>query len=209
VVHDGLYGLPEWLVVGLLAGLACSVVAAILFYVADRRFPAPADQGAGHADETRRRAELRTYLDAIEERYVEEATVAGQRVAFYLPGRDVAVTFDPRAYYRIDRTDTYAILFEHEMPGSHLGDRLPFEVPDVGVGGEASGDSVAGGGVEQREGGAAAAFAELGVDADADLAEVRTAYRERVKEVHPDQGGDEASFQRVQEAYATAKEHAR
>lgn len=41
----------------------------------------------------------------------------------------------------------------------------------------------------------------LGVDASASPAEIERAYRERVKEVHPDQGGDEEAFKRVREAY--------
>jgi hypothetical protein len=42
----------------------------------------------------------------------------------------------------------------------------------------------------------------LGVDADAEPAVVRRAYRESVKEVHPDAaGGDTEAFQRVNEAY--------
>jgi hypothetical protein len=40
----------------------------------------------------------------------------------------------------------------------------------------------------------------LGVDRDASPEKIRAAYRERVKETHPDQGGDEAEYQRVQEA---------
>ena len=41
----------------------------------------------------------------------------------------------------------------------------------------------------------------LGVDPDADEAEVVDAYRDRVKETHPDQGGSAEAFQRVQAAY--------
>ena len=42
----------------------------------------------------------------------------------------------------------------------------------------------------------------LGVDADAEPATVRSAYREQVKEVHPDaEGGDAEQFQKVNEAY--------
>jgi len=42
----------------------------------------------------------------------------------------------------------------------------------------------------------------LGVDVDADAATVRRAYRERVKEVHPDtEGGDAETFQKVNDAY--------
>ncbi len=42
----------------------------------------------------------------------------------------------------------------------------------------------------------------LGVDRDSDEEAVRTAYRERVKETHPDtDGGDEEAFKRVTAAY--------
>jgi curved DNA-binding protein CbpA len=53
-----------------------------------------------------------------------------------------------------------------------------------------------------------AAFAELGVPATASVEEVKRAYRRRVKDVHPDQGGDEDEFKRVREAYTLAKQHA-
>ena len=44
----------------------------------------------------------------------------------------------------------------------------------------------------------------LGVDPGADERAVRQAYRERIKEVHPDaDDGDEEEFKRVQEAYET------
>ncbi|MFB6147217.1 MAG: J domain-containing protein [Halobacteriaceae archaeon] len=46
------------------------------------------------------------------------------------------------------------------------------------------------------------AYEVLGLDPGADEAAVRAAYRDRVKEVHPDRGGDEASFRRVKAAYS-------
>jgi hypothetical protein len=47
----------------------------------------------------------------------------------------------------------------------------------------------------------------LGVDADAEPAVVRSAYREQVKEVHPDtEGGDEERFRKVNEAYERLQE---
>ncbi|WP_128476426.1 J domain-containing protein [Halorussus pelagicus] len=46
------------------------------------------------------------------------------------------------------------------------------------------------------------AYRVLGLDADADSDEVRRAYRQRVKSVHPDrESGDEEEFKRVTEAY--------
>lgn len=47
----------------------------------------------------------------------------------------------------------------------------------------------------------AEARAVLEVPPDASESAVRRAYREQLKEVHPDQGGDEDRFQRVTEAY--------
>lgn len=47
----------------------------------------------------------------------------------------------------------------------------------------------------------------LGVDADAEPAAVRSAYREQVKEVHPDaEGGNEERFRKVNEAYERLQE---
>jgi hypothetical protein len=47
----------------------------------------------------------------------------------------------------------------------------------------------------------------LGVSPDADESTVRRAYRDRIKEVHPDaEGGDEEVFKRVQEAYEVLTE---
>jgi len=41
----------------------------------------------------------------------------------------------------------------------------------------------------------------LGIDRDADDQEIQQAYRQRVKETHPDQGGSAREFQRVKAAY--------
>lgn len=46
----------------------------------------------------------------------------------------------------------------------------------------------------------------LGVTADAERTEVRKAYREKVKDVHPDRGGEEAEFKRVTAAYERLSE---
>ncbi|MFC7175931.1 J domain-containing protein [Halosegnis marinus] len=45
------------------------------------------------------------------------------------------------------------------------------------------------------------AYATLGLDPGADEASVREAYRERVKDTHPDRGGDEERFKEVTAAY--------
>jgi ferredoxin len=48
-------------------------------------------------------------------------------------------------------------------------------------------------------------FDVLGVETDADESDVSRAYRERVKEAHPDQGGSREEFMRVQQAYASIR----
>lgn len=52
----------------------------------------------------------------------------------------------------------------------------------------------------------AEAYRELDLPPDASQADVKHAYRERVKETHPDSGGDEEEFKRVNRAYDTLKE---
>lgn len=193
---DWLARLPEWLVLGTVLGVGSSLVVAGLFVLASRLFPTETT-GQQHGDtESRRTVEIRDYLDQIGESYAEDHPVAGQPVAFYLPQRDVAITFDARAYFRIEKTATRAILVEHELPGVAIGARLPFETPE----------SV---GVEERVSHPARkAFATLGLPAGASLDEVKSAYRRKAKDVHPDQGGDEDEFKRVRDAYTTAKQYA-
>jgi hypothetical protein len=208
--------LPEWLAVGLGIAGVLAVAFAALFVAGERLFPtAPRTSGSERSGEWKRREEIRAYLDAIGEHYAEDHPVGGQSVAFYLPERDVAITFDAKAYFRIEGTPTYAILVEHEMPGAGLGARLPFEVPPVdGFGAGGSGESGSAWAGERGATGtddadpAGHAFGVLGLEPGASRAEVRRAYRQRVKEVHPDHGGDEEEFHRVREAYTTARRHA-
>jgi hypothetical protein len=200
VIDEALVGVPEWLLAGVVGGVVVSLLFAGVFAVGARLFPTePRASARSFGGTSRRRAEIRAYLDTIDEQYAENHFVEGQEVAFYLPKRDVAITFDPRAYYRIQRSPTDPVLVEHEMPGVNLGYRLPFETPDLDLGQED--DETA----DPRD----AAFAVLGVPSSATLPQVKSAYREKVKEVHPDHGGDRESFRRVREAYTTAKEYAR
>ncbi|WP_144919949.1 J domain-containing protein [Halorubrum salsamenti] len=227
--------LPPWVVLGLALGAVASGLVALVFYLGDRYVgpvssgrrggAGPAGTAAGAASgatgDERRQREIREYLRAIDERFREDHAFDSVTVPFYLPERGVAVTFDAHDYFRLEGEGIYTVLCEHEMPGRGLGRRLPFDVPEPErtTGGRTGGSRgrVGGGGRAARGGGrsvgtagrdpVAAAFAELDVATDADAAEVKRAYRERVKETHPDQGGDEEAFRRVREAYATARNH--
>lgn len=193
--------LPEWLAVGLAISGVVTVLVGVLFVVGERLFPTrtvnPAGAGAG---EWKRRQEIREYLRAIDEPFAEDHPVAGTPVAFYLPGRDVAITFDAPAFFRLENASTDTVLAEHEMPGSHLGSRLPFETP--------ADEDVFDDPDEGQRKPASDPFETLGLPESASEAEVKAAYRDRVKEVHPDHGGDQAAFERVREAYAAARQEA-
>jgi len=196
VAVELLSALPRWALVGVLVGTAASVGVAVVFVLATRMYPDTNEGGSQWSTEARRRAEIRQYLDAIGERYIENETVIGERVAFYLPHRAVAVTFDARVFYAFESTRIHAVLVEHEMPGINLGHRLPFETPTI------SPEPDHGGEFDRVR----AAYAVLGLPDSADVDDVRRAYRERIKEVHPDQGGDPDEFRKVREAYDTAKQ---
>lgn len=196
-VHgEVLSGFPEWLFLGVVFGLLASLGAAGVFILGVRLFPTqPRDTASQFDGDGRRRTEIREYLHDIDESFAEDHAVAGETVAFYLPARDVAITFDARAFYRIQRSRTHAVLVEHEMPGANLGYRLPFETPTVEPDEEPADPRTR-------------AFATLGLPATASPEEVKEAYRAKVKEVHPDHGGDSDEFKQVREAYTTAKQHA-
>jgi len=226
---------PRWVLWGIALGIAATGVVALAFYLGDRFVPPRVAEAGrrGAAGDERRRREIRTYLNAAGERFDEDHAFDGVSVPFYLPERGVAITFDAHDYFRLEGEGVYTVLCEHEMPGRGLGRRLPFDVdePDWSTnesGSAGSGDDRAGrdwagsdrfgadrstGPSRPRDPAGRAdpvgdAFDELGLDRDADLDAVKGAYRERVKETHPDQGGDEESFRRVREAYATARNHA-
>jgi hypothetical protein len=197
VLPDWVLSLPPWLLLGLLAGAAASAVVAGVFVVGGRLFPddrghqGPRVDGAG-----RRHVEIRDYLRRIDEPFFEEHPIHGETVSFYLPDRDVAITFDAQAYFRLERAGTYTVLCEHEMPAHGLGRRLPFEVPRLEPD------------IADRDDPVAAAYDYLGLTRAAGPAEVKRAYRDLAKERHPDHGGTQDEFKRLQEAYATAREHA-
>ncbi|MFC4990260.1 J domain-containing protein [Saliphagus infecundisoli] len=198
-VVEGLETIPPAVLAGLALGAAFAAVAAILFVLGERWFPTRRASEPRYSGEGRRRREIREYLGEIGERYAEDHPIAGHPVAFYLPERDVAITFDAHAFFRLrNTTGTAVVLVEHEMPVAHLGARLPFETPDPSP--EPARSAFA-----ERVGNA---YGTLGLPTTASSGEVRSAYRERVKEVHPDHGGDEAAFRELREAYATARDHA-
>lgn len=200
MVWQSLTALPDWLVFGVVLGGVLSAVVAGIFLLGERLFGSSEStrrerRADGMGDGTvRRRAEIRHYLDSIDEPFVEETTVNGEHVAFYLPARDVAVTFDARVYFNLRGSRTDPVLIEHELPGGAIGARLPFETPTVTI--------------DRSDDVPTAAFATLGVPTDADSTEIKRAYRERVIDVHPDHGGDETEFKALREAYDEAKAHA-
>jgi len=218
-------GIEPWVLAGLALGAVAAVLVAGAFVAGERLFPEPrpdSDRSSSGIEE-RRRAEIRYYLTAIDEAYEEDADVGAFTVAFFLPERDVAITFDAHAYLSLREGDVHAVLCEHEMPGTSIGERLPFETPTIdGEDDPADGDRSNRPGAEERGQGrgtghagagrvrdrAPASFAVLGLPATASEREVREAYRKRVKETHPDHGGDEESFRRLREAYEVAREHA-
>lgn len=203
VVVDIISIVPPWVLLGVALGVGASVLVALAFYLGNRVFgPGPTESKRGWktTSSDRRRREIREYLTATGERFHEKHEFGGVTVPFYLPDREVAITFDAHDYFRLEGEGIYTVLCEHEMPGRGLGRRLPFDVDEPDWGRDRSDrrgrDSVD------------AAFDELELSREADASEVKRAYRERVKETHPDQGGDEEAFRRVREAYATARNHA-
>lgn len=208
--------LPSWLLSGLALGVVASVVVAAVFALGERYIPAPDRHGRRIGGPGQQRIEIRAVFDAADEPYREDYEVGTTTVAFYLPDRDVAITFDPRAYLRLADGPVHVVLCEHGVPGATIGRRLPF---DLGV--DASGRGTDAGPYGSRAGQRGdpragtervepidAAFEYLGLGRDADEEAVQSAYREQVKELHPDQGGSEAEFKRLQEAYTTAKAYA-
>lgn len=214
MLPDPIGTLPGWLLAGVALGGLLALGFAAVFLVGVRLFPDRGTRPEGSdGGERRRRAEIRRYLSSIDEPYLEDHVVAGRPAAFFLPTRGVALTFDARDYFRFDRAGIQAVLLEYELPGAQLGGRLPFETPEPEPGGgrEPGGGPRRGGRPSTHDDAETArdwAFAALGLTAGATASEVREAYRERVKTVHPDHGGDIESFRRLREAYTVARERA-
>lgn len=188
--------LPTWLVLGIAVGALASALVAGVFYFGNRLFP-PAETDHHRVDGTlRRHAEIRSYLDTIDEPYLEKYERDGRTIEFYLPDRDVAITFDPQIFFALDTTETYVILCEDEMPAAQLGSRLPFEVPtQPRQRRRVSRDPLAN------------AYNELGLQRGASPTAIRNAYRQRAKETHPDRGGSTAEFKQLQAAYTRIQDN--
>lgn len=220
---------PDWLFLGLAYAAGAATLAVAAFALTGRAFPANPLAGTRLGDRfgsTRHRGNVRRYLDAIRERYVEDAVVGDVRVAFYLPDRDVALVLSRAAADRLRHAETYVVYCAPRMRADQLADRLPFQTPTVersrgarpGDTYRTTTDRTTGSRAGRRRQGAgerqdartrvSRAFRTLGVPRDASVEEVQSAYREKVKDVHPDHGGSEEAFARVQDAYATAKRHA-
>jgi hypothetical protein len=195
--------LPWWFSAGIAGSAEVSVLIDGVFVIGGRLSPTPQPDPSQRVDGTeRRRAEIREYLEAIDEPYLPDHALHGESIAFYLPRRDVAITFDAKAYFRLLDAGTYPVLCEHEMPGINLGYRLPFDTPEIEFGIGSDGTDAG------TETDVDAAFHELGLPPGADAEAVTTAYRSKIKDVHPDHGGDPDRFRQVHEAYTTAKEAA-
>ena len=179
---------PTWLVHGIILGLVFSL-GVFLVYMAGQRWWELGRPAAGRYDpDGLRRAEVRAYLVAIGEDAVESFRIDGIETDFWLPQRQVAITFDASVYFRLRDAGVTVVLLEHEVPGHRIGPRLPFETPPLQS-------------TTAETNGTDWAHSVLGVEIGADDAAIEQAYRDRIKEVHPDVGGDQAALIEVLEAY--------
>lgn len=120
--------------------------------------------------------------------------------------------YDPESEGWDDRNadaDSEASFFEGEFwhEREHAREREERADPDARADRSRSrGTRADGSGVETVDPATARACSILGVRPDADEAELKRAYRRRVKETHPDRGGSKAAFRRVREAYEHLRE---
>lgn len=180
--------LPNWLIHGLLLGGVAAIVVLVVFIAGTRRYGGDHD-AVGHGDPNRlRHIEVRTYLRSIGEVASEHTTIDGITVDFWLPDRSVAITFNADVYFNLREAGVTAVLLEHEIPGYHIGARLPFETPSFE-------------GVVTEEDNQSWAYETLDLAPDATEAAIEDAYRQKIKEAHPDLGGDQERLMAVLEAY--------
>ncbi|WP_142858261.1 J domain-containing protein [Salinigranum halophilum] len=103
-----------------------------------------------------------------------------------------------------ERTRTRRVRAGSRFRGPQGGQAGPTGPGGFGAGAQRQGQSQSRFGGQQASSGPSQreAYRTLGLDPGADEAAVRSAYRERVKEVHPDRpSGDEDEFKRVNRAY--------
>ncbi|MFB6309812.1 MAG: J domain-containing protein [Salinirussus sp.] len=107
-----------------------------------------------------------------------------------------------RVYQRVERRAAVDGGARAGRGGFGAGPRQEWQRPRGGrVGGRESE------GVHARNTSRRADFEALGLEPGADQKAIREAYRDRIKEVHPDtEGGDEAAFRRVRSAYERLSE---
>lgn len=108
-----------------------------------------------------------------------------------------------RLHARVRRQASSARTSGRETGGFGAGPREEWTGPRRGQGSFGAGNSQRETNPWQRTGpNRTESYRVLGLDPGADEAAVRSAYRERVKEVHPDtEEGSERAFKRVNEAY--------
>lgn len=117
-------------------------------------------------------------------------------------GGGVAAGRGPRASRsRFGREARQRARAERARRGAGTGGR-------VGGTGDRVGGTRGGSGLrtERTDMSTAEAYRELDVSPSASQADVKQAYRKQVKEVHPDSGGDEEAFKRVNRAYDALRE---
>lgn len=180
--------LPSWLIDGVLLGLVAAAGVLGVYLIGMRWFDLGQPARDQYDPDGLRRAEVRAYLIAIGETAVESLEIGGIPTDFWLPKRQVAITFDADAYFRLRDAGVTAVLLEHEVPGDRIGPRLPFETPSLsGSSGQTPGDRWA--------------YETLRVSTGATEEAIDRAYRARIKAVHPDQGGDADELIAVIRAY--------
>lgn len=180
--------LPSWLIEGVALGLVLATAVLFVYLAGLRWFTLGRQQPTAEDPDRLRRAEVRAYLAAIGEPAVEGTAVADIPVDFWLPHRRVAITFDADVYFSLRDAEITAVLLEHEVPGESIGSRLPFETPRFERPTD-DGDATSW------------AYETLEVDPDADWTTIKRAYRNKLKEVHPDHGGESTALMDVLDAY--------
>lgn len=180
--------LPSWLIQGIGIGVGAAVFVLIVNLIGVRYLDlGPTSETSVDADELKR-AEVRAYLTAIGEPFIEEMPIDTIEVEFWLPERKIAITFDPHIYFELIENGHGVVLLEHEVPGEQIGSRLPFDTPTL--------RSTRVGGDDLQW-----AYETLEVATDASREQIDTAYRDRVLEAHPDRGGDAKELEEILLAY--------